>query len=367
MKYSIQKNAGRPGYIQLYEQLREDIVSGVLPEKSRLPSKREMAAELHAARLTVEHAYVLLCEEGYVRSEERRGYFVSYRDAEPFSPPLAPEQGHILPAEAATDFPFSVLAKTMRRVISDYGENLLLRAPNRGCPELREALSGYLARSRGIYVSGEQIVIGSGAEYLYSLVVQLAGRERPFALESPSYGKIRRVYEANGVKCDMLPLLSDGIDSNALRRTDAAVLHVTPFHSYPSGVTASAYKRREYVQWAKEHNAFVVEDDFDSEFTLSSKAEDTVFSLEPEEHVIYMNTFSKTIAPSVRVGYMILPQKAQELYNERVGFYSCTVPVFDQLVLAEFIDSGDFERHINRVRRNLRRKAEESETQKNSQ
>ena len=359
MKYSIQKGCGRPCYIQLYEQLREDIVADILPEGSKLPSKREMAAELQTARLTVEHAYELLCEEGYILSEERRGYFVAYRKEELFSPPRTRVPARVPPVEGVSDFPFSVLAKTMRKVISDYGERLLERAPNRGCTELREALARYLARSRGIYVSGEQIVIGSGAEYLYSLVVQMVGRESPFALESPSYGKIRRVYEANGVQCEMLPLMANGIDSQALHNSRAGVLHVTPFHSFPSGVTASVYKRREYVQWAIERNAYVVEDDFDSEFTLSSKAEDTVFSLEPERHVIYLNTFSKTIAPSVRVGYMILPAKAQELYDERAGFYSCTVPVFDQLVLAEFINSGDFERHINRVRRNLRRKTEE--------
>ena len=200
-----------------------------------------------------------------------------------------------------------------------------------------------------------QIVIGSGAEYLYGLIVQLLGRGRVFALEDPSYDKIRRVYQAHGVTCEMLRLGSDGIRSDELARAKATVLHVTPFHSFPSLVTASAGKRREYLRWAKERGGYIVEDDFDSEFSVSTKSEDTLFSLEPEQSVIYMNTFSKTIAPSMRVGYMVLPPALAERFRREVGFYSCTVPVFEQYVLAELIGSGDFERHINRIRRKRRR------------
>ena len=198
-------------------------------------------------------------------------------------------------------------------------------------------------------------MIGSGAEYLYGLIVQLLGRERVFALEDPSYDKIRRVYQAHGVTCEMLRLGSDGIRSDELTRASATVLHVTPFHSFPSQVTASAGKRLEYLRWAKERGGYIVEDDFDSEFSVSSKSEDTLFALEPERSVIYMNTFSKTIAPSMRVGYMVLPPALSERFRREVGFYSCTVPVFEQYVLAELIGSGDFERHINRIRRRRRK------------
>lgn len=361
MKYSIERGNGIPAYLQLYTALREDIVSGVLPTGSRLPSKRELSAELSVAVLTVEHAYALLCDEGYAESRERRGYFVLYHATEPFSPPAALPSIPAHTAGTPAAFPFSTLARTMRRVITDYGERLLERSPNNGCAELREALKRYLARSRGIYVDVEQIVIGSGAEYLYALVVHLAGRDTLYALEDPSYGMIRRVYEANGVTCEMLPMRLDGIDSEALWASRADVLHVTPFHSFPSSVTATAYKRREYVRWARERGALIVEDDFDSEFTISSKAEDTLFSLEPNGRVVYLNTFTKTIAPSLRVGYMVLPKPLLPRYDERAGFYSCTVPVFDQLVLASFIDSGDFERHINRERRKRRKAQEESE------
>ena len=347
-------------YLQLYHRLRGDIVSGAYPFGSRLPSKRQLADDAGVSLVTVEHAYAILCDEGYVEARERSGYFAAYRAGDCFpgadAPAVDAPGRAVRAAGAAGDaFPFSVLARTMRRVLSDYGEGLLVKSPRGGCAALRQALGDYLARSRGIRVKPSQIVIGSGAEYLYGLIVQFLGRERIYGVEEPSYEKIRRVYRANGVVCDPLRLGADGIRTDELARTEATVLHVTPFHSFPSGVTASAGKRAEYIRWAREREGCIVEDDFDSEFTLSSKAEDTVFSLEPERSVIYLNTFTKTIAPSMRVGYMVLPPALLRRFERTVGFYSCAVPLFEQYVLAELIRSGDFERHLNRVRRSRRR------------
>ncbi len=345
-----------PNYIKLYRSLREAIVNGDYPYGTRLPSKRTLAADKGVSLITAEHAYALLAEEGYILSRERSGFFVCYRGEEFFpvhETPLDP-----LPQNANAlrdEFPFSVLAKTMRHTLSFYGEQLLQSSPAFGCAELRTALAEYLARSRSIRVSSDQIIIGSGAEYFYGLVVQLLGRDLIFGLESPSYQKIRQVYEAVGVQCEALTLGPDGILSEALAGSRAGVLHITPFHSYPSGVTASASKRAEYVRWAREHHAYIVEDDYDSEFTLSSKAEEPVFSRSPDGRVIYLNTFSRSIAPSLRAGYMVLPPALLEQFREKLGFYSCSVPVFEQYVLTELIRSGDFERHINRVRRRLRR------------
>ena len=356
MNYRVDRDAPRSAYLQLYEQLRFDITAGVYPFGGRLPSKRLLAEEAGVSLVTVEHCYAILCDEGYAEARERSGFFVSYRAGDQFPgtrEERAPASAE--PRPAAGEFPFSVLSRTMRRVLSERGESLLVKSPNNGCAALRQAISDYLARARGIRVKPSQIIIGSGAEYLYSLIVQLLGRERVFALENPSYEKIRRVYEANGARCELLRLGADGIRSDELRRAEATVLHVTPFHSFPSGITASAGKRAEYVRWARERQGYIVEDDFDSEFTLSSKAEDTVFSLEPERSVLYVNTFSKTIAPSMRVGYMVLPPPLLEAFERRAGFYSCTVPLFEQYVLAELLRSGDFERHLNRVRRRLRR------------
>lgn len=343
--------------MQLYLQLRNDITGHVYQYGSKLPSKRLLAAETETSVITVEHAYNILCDEGYVEARERSGYYVIYKEKD-FFPVFGAEQkkadlsfNHHNINEA---FPFSVFAKTMRNVLSKYGAQILIKPPNLGSPELRQAIASYLARSRGIRVLPHQIVIGAGAEYLYSLVAQLLGQNRIYALENPSYDKIRSVYTANGIKCDMLKMGHDGILTAALNATMASVLHITPFNSFPSGITASASKRNEYIRWAKERNGFIIEDDFDSEFTISTKNEDTVFSLEPNRRVIYVNTFSKTIAPSMRIGYMVLPSELVEVFVNKIGFYSCTVPVFEQLVLAEFINNGDFERNINRVRRKRR-------------
>ena len=358
MHYLIDKTAPRHAYLQLYEQLRRDIVSGAYARGARLPSKRLLAEETGVSLVTAEHALSILCDEGYIEARERSGCYVSYRagdcfpgtESEPAASPAAAEARRI-----ENGLPFSVLARTARRVLSDYGESLLVKSPNNGCAVLRQAICDYLARSRGIRVPPAQVIIGSGAEYLYGLIVQLLGRSRVFALENPSYEKIRRVYQAQGVRCELLRLGPDGIRSDELARSAADVLHVTPFHSFPSGITASAGKRAEYIRWAAERGAYIVEDDFDSEFTLSSKAEDTLFSLEPERSVLYLNTFSKTVAPSIRVGYMVLPPALTEAFERSVGFYSCTAPVFEQYLLAELLRSGDFERHLNRVRRQRRR------------
>ncbi len=357
MKYIIDKNNRKSAYVQLYEQLREDIISGVLPHGTRLASKRLIAEELGVSVITAEHAYSILCDEGYIEARQRSGYYVIYRESD-FSgapePAIIPERrGHVHTSDG--DFPYSVLAKTMRRVLLDYGEGILVKPPNHGCAELRQAIVAYLARSNGIIADPSQVIIGSGAEYMYSLIVQLLGRERTYALENPSYEKIRRVYRANGAECDMLALGKDGIRTSELERTSATVLHITPFNSYPSGVTAGASKRREYLQWAESRGGYIIEDNYDSELTVSRKNEDTVFSLSKNGSVIYVNTFSKTISSSIRVGYMLMPKNMLAEFESRLGFYSCTVPVFEQYVLAELIDSGDFERHINRTRRIRRR------------
>ena len=376
-QYKIDPQLRQPAYLQLYNQLREDITRGLCPYGSKLPSKRFLAAETGTSVITVQHAYDLLADEGYIESRERSGYFVSYKENELFpvaagteesAPDLSepadiheisdiPIRGPVVTPEQE-QFPFNTLAKVARKVLSEYGESLMVRSPNNGTVFLRETIAQYLARSRRMNVTADQIIIGSGSEYLYNLIVQMLGRERIFALEDPSYEKIKLVYEASGVRCRMLPMDREGVRLSALKKTDATVLHVTPFNSYPSGITATASRRAGYIRWASAEDRFIIEDDFDSEFSMSTKAEDTLFSLEPEKSVIYMNTFTRTISPAVRVGYMVLPAKLSAALQEKISFYSCTVPVFTQHLLAELIRSGDFERHINRVRRRRRQSSE---------
>ena len=247
-------------------------------------------------------------------------------------------------------------------MLSDYDSRILQKAPSGGCSELRQALSAYLARARQIHVSADQIIVGAGAEYLYGMIVTLLGRNRTYAVEYPSYEKIARVYQANDVSLEKLPLNDDGIESIALRKSQASVLHVTPYRSYPSGATADANKRQEYLSWADHSDRFLIEDDYSSEFSIIGKPVDTLFAMRRKSNVIYVNTFSLTIAPSIRTGYMVLPQELLPEYKTRAGFYACAVPVFEQLVLASLLDSGDFERHIRRIRRKLRNAQEKEST-----
>ena len=358
MKYTVNKSS-RPVYLQIYRQIRQDIINGIYPPGTKLPSIRLLCDELSVSTVTVDHAYALLCDEGYIESRERSGFIVIFRKSDGFAAPaeshtvhsLAPQSEHSYP-----DFPFSVLAKTMRKVLSDYADVLRERSPNAGCDELREAIKNYLIRSRGMNVESNQIIIGSGAEYLYGLIITILGRRRTYGIESPSYKKIEQIYNASEVKYELLPLSHNGIDSAALASTKASVIHTTPYRSFPTGITASANKRHEYIRWSSKNGRIIIEDDFESEFSVSSKPEDTLFSLSPYENVIYLNTFSKTISPALRVGYMVLPKHLVSEFEKKLGFYSCTVPTFEQFVLAELINSGDFERHINRVRRSLRKK-----------
>ena len=337
----------KPAYLSLYESLREEIISGVRPYGSRLPSRRVLSRDRGVSAITAEHSIELLCEEGYAESRPRSGCYVVYRETDGFTLPPAAAEHRIVSAPPAPDrdtYPFPALARVMRRVLTEYGEEIMVRSPNTGCVLLREALCRYLA-------------IGAGAEYLYGLVVELLGSGRIYGIEAPSYQKIEQVYRSRNVQVDFCPLGKDGILSEALRSTKASVLHITPFRSFPSGVTATASKRGEYLRWASEPDRYIVEDDYESEFSLLRKPEETLFAGTARQNVIYLNTFSRTVSPSFRVGYMVLPRALLPVFEERVGFYSCTVPTFEQFVLAELISGGDFERHINRIRRSERNTA----------
>ncbi len=358
MKYIININDHIPAYIQLYQQLRDDIVGRTYIYGSKLPSKRLIAEETGVSVITVEHAYALLCDEGYIESRERSGYFVIFRIEDGFAVPAktagVPLENH-KNNTSSYPFPYSVLAKTMRSVITDMPHAVMQKSPNKGCEVFRQAIAQYLARSKGIRANPEKIIIGSGSEYLYGLIVELFGYEKIYGIESPSYQKIEQVYRSCNVSVEQLKLGADGIDSDSLWNSKADILHISPYRSYPSGVSASASKRYEYLKWAEKGQRYMVEDDFESEFSVSKKPEESLFAHTTKDNVIYMNTFSKTISPALRVGYMILPEHLVTEFENRLGFYSNTVPTYIQLVLARLIANGDFERHINRVRHQRRK------------
>ena len=357
MNYIIRKHTGESAYLQLYHQLRQDIISGVWPRGTKLPSKRVISAELGVSIITVEHALSLLCDEGYLESKPRSGLIVSFVGAvSSASIPKRPSLEDMRASRTAPDdFPFSLLAKTMRNVLSVYDRQILSSSPSSGCEELQIAIASWLGRSHAMNVRPAQIIIGSGSEYLYSLIVQLLGRNRLYALEDPSYETIRRSYEANGAQCIMLPIGEAGIDPVLLQASGADVLHVTPFHSYPSGVTATPARRREYVSWAKQNRTVIVEDDYASEFAPLTSRIETIASLLPGQ-VIYLNTFSKLLASSFRTAFMVLPDHLLEDYRRKLDYTSCPVPVYNQLVLADFLNEGHLERYTSRKRRIMQKK-----------
>ncbi|MBR2812266.1 MAG: PLP-dependent aminotransferase family protein [Solobacterium sp.] len=357
MRYPIDESRKEPVYEQLYTFIREDIKSGVYPYGEKLPSKRVTSMETGYSLSTIEHTYDLLTDEGYIEPRERQGYFVIYQKDTLFA---SAHESTVVASPGSQDdaFPYSVFARTARRVLTDYGEAVMERSDPLGNTALKKAVVSYLARSRGIHIREDQVVIGSGAEYLYTLVVHMLKEEKIFAIEDPSYEKIRSIYLSNDLTLDYLKMDENGILSEELRRTRAGVLHVTPYHSYPSGSTADMEKRKEYIAWAKERDGIIVEDDYDSEFSVAAKPVVTLYALD-SSRVIYMNTFTRTISPGMRVGYMILPDRNTELYRERISFCSNTVSTFSQLLLATLLNDGSFERHINRVRARRRRQNED--------
>lgn len=339
-------------YLSIYQDIKNKIVSGEFKSGEKLPSKRITADKTGTSIITVEKAYSMLCDEGYVISKERSGYFVAELDL-PFKVSLPQKEIARLDERVDTskikDFEYSIWFKTVRKVISEKGNELFVKSPNKGCAVLRNAISDYLLRYRGMRAEPERIIIGSGSEQLYETVVKILGRDKVFGIENPSYEQIEAVYLSEFAKIKKLEMGKDGI-----KELDKSVdvLHVTPFKSYPTGVTTSALKRYEYLKWAG-NEKYIVEDDFNSEFFMPGQPIESLYSMDSLNRVIYINTFSKSLSPSMRMGYMILPPQLMEKYNETVGGFSCTVPVLDQYILAEFISSGNFERHLNKIRRKL--------------
>ena len=356
LTYQLKKAPGVPLYESLYRCIREDILAGRLRAGDRLPSKRALAANLEVSKITVEGAYDQLLAEGYIRSREKVGYFVEAVETAPRSPlppPPSPQQTAPLidlTANGPAKFPFSVWSKLQREVMLDLGETLLAPLPNQGLWELRQAIASHLLQFRGMHVGPENILIGAGTDFLYNLLIQLLGRDKCYAVEEPGYGKIRKIYAAGGVKVISAPMDRQGVIPKALG--DAQVLHISPSHHFPTGIITPVARRQALLSWANEApERWIIEDDYDSEFRFNAHPMATMQSLDTGGRVIYMNTFSKTLAPSIRISYVVLPPMLMERFQKTLGFYSCTVASFEQYTLARFLDRGHFEKHLNRMRK----------------
>ena len=364
LTYTLSTEDPRPLYEQLVASLRGDILSGRLAPGVRLPSKRSLAENLGVSSITVESAYGRLIDEGYVLSEPKRGYYVSQivpvdavhapaADSEIHLPPgqqdfLYDLSGNRTPPER---FPFSVWKRLLRETLSSNGPELLVPSPCGGIRELREAIAWHLSSFRGMKVDPGQIIIGAGTEYLYGLLIQLLGRTRVFCLEDPGYRKISQIYASNGVECRWVEMDDSGLTVSGLLEAAADVAHISPTHHFPTGITMPISRRYELLSWANEvPGRYIIEDDYDSEFRLTGRPIPSLQSIDEHGRVIYINTFSKSLASTIRISYLILPPELANLYYRNLSFYSCTVSTFDQYTLARFISGGYFEKHVNRMR-----------------
>ncbi len=356
LTYELKKQPGVPLYEALYRCIREDILTGRIAPGQKLPSKRALAQHLEISNITVEGAYDQLLAEGYIRSRERVGYFAEAVDHHASvrtvaAPPKEEAVWQVdLTANGSTDFPFSVWSRLQRQVMQDFPRELLRPMPNQGLWELRCAIADHLAGFRGMQVSPGNILVGAGTDFLYNLLIQLLGREKIYAVEEPGYGKTRKIYAAGGVECVSALMDGQGVIPEALR--EAQVLHISPSHHFPTGIVTPRERRTELLRWAYGcEGRYIIEDDYDSEFRFSAHPMPTMQSMDSRGRVIYMNTFSKTLAPSIRISYMVLPAELMSRFQAKLGFYSCTVPSFEQYTLTRFLGEGCFEKHLNRMRK----------------
>lgn len=254
-------------------------------------------------------------------------------------------------------FPFDVWARTMRSVLANEPQAKLVGAQDPfGMPELRHALADYLRRERGLAADPSCIVVGAGSQILNMLLVQLLGADRRFAVEDPGYPRLTRLYEACGAQVRHVVLGDSGMSIVDLEAAQADVAHVMPSHQFPTGAVMPVGKRYELLGWASRgERRYLIEDEYDSEFRLAGRPIPTLASVDVAERVVYLNTFTKSLGPAFRVGYMVLPPHLALVLRERFGFYSCTVSAIEQLTLARFIEQGHFERHVNRMRVAYRR------------
>lgn len=369
----------------LYSQIKKQIISQILKANEKLPSKRALAIHLGVSVLTTQNAYELLIAEGYIYSVERRGYYVTplgegfsrfhqkeltsnkKKNEEPIKEKLLTSSinndekinlsGNSINLE---QFPFTSWAKLMRLVLKESREKLLSSLPPQGTQELRNAIVLHLERFRNMNISSEQILIGAGSEYLYTLILQLLGRNKIYGMENPGHTKIISILKSNDVQCIPIPMDEKGINIRTLENSNVSVVHVSPAHHFPTGSIMQVRRRHELLNWCnKENNRFIIEDDYDSEFRFTGKSIDTLFNMDNQRKVIYMNTFTKTISPSLRISYMVLPLSLAKKFRENLGFYSCTVSSIEQITLANFISMGFYEKHLIRMKnyyKNLRDK-----------
>jgi len=385
-----------PLYEQIYIFIRDEIKAGRLCYRNKLPSTRNLAANLGVSRNTVDMAYAQLISEGYIESVPKSGYYISmiteltHIKTPPKSkqPPVTKNNQPFLYdfspfAIDINSFPYNIWRKLSKNCMNESNNDLFLLGDNQGDESLRKAITDYLYSSRGVNCTPEQIIVGAGADYLLQLLAQLfhmmhseknkftdknnftdeqeakdgfltVEHRNPLtiAMENPAYKRAFRIFK--GLEFNTVPISLDqnGIKIEELEDSAANLVYVTPSHQYPLGIVMSIKRRLELLQWAcKTPNRYIIEDDHDSEFRYKGKPIPALQGIDSNGNVIYIGTFSRAIAPAIRVGYMVLPKKLLTLYKKYLFYYSSTVSRMDQYILTHFINDGYFERHLNKIRK----------------
>jgi GntR family transcriptional regulator / MocR family aminotransferase len=361
LTYDMTRHGKTPLYQYLYQKIRDDILSGRISPNEKLPSKRALAKHLDLSVITVENAYELLLIEGYIYAREKVGYFAETLSQRPKTLPprhsfISEPREHQYFADLSSNkvdtslFPISSLRKLSREALSRDDPFFLETVPYNGLAIFRYAIANFLGQYRGMRVDPEQIIIGCGTEYLYSRLMQCFSKNTVLGLEDPGNHKFSKIADRYNLKTEYLPVDDYGPSSDALAKSHVNLLHLSPANAFPIGLVMPIKRRLEVLTWLyQDEERYLIEDDFDSEFTSYGTIADPVFNNDYKEKTIYINSFSKTMLPSLRVSYMILPHKLLHRYHETLSFYSCTVSATDQYIYARFIEDGYFERHLNHM------------------
>lgn len=361
-------------YQQIYEHIRQEIREGKLLAGERLPSTRSLAEYLQVARSTVDYAYDQLLSEGYIEAKPYKGYFVcrlegifTMEQREMTEPevvrPDSEEDGTQVQVDFSpygidmTGFPFGVWKRITKNILNDSNSELFAQGEPQGDYDLRMTISRYLHSSRGVNCRPEQIIVGAGNDYLLLLLEKILGRHVGIAMENPTYKRAYRIFQSFAYRIYTVDMDDKGMRADRLPRLPVRAAYVMPSHQYPTGAVMTIGRRAELLRWAeKEPDRYLIEDDYDSEFRYRGKPIPSLQSSDKRGKVIYIGTFSKAIAPAIRVSYMVLPESLLEVYRRDCSFYSCTVSRIDQRILNEFIRDGYFERHLNKMRMHYRAK-----------
>ena len=361
-------------YQQIYEHIRQEIREGKLLAGERLPSTRSLAEYLQVARSTVDYAYDQLLSEGYIEAKPYKGYFVcrlegifTMEQQEMTEPevvrPDSEEDGAQVQIDFSpygidmTGFPFGVWKRITKNILNDSNSELFAQGEPQGDYDLRMTISRYLHSSRGVNCRPEQIIVGAGNDYLLLLLEKILGRHVGIAMENPTYKRAYRIFQSFAYRIYTVDMDDKGMRADRLPGLPVRAVYVMPSHQYPTGAVMTIGRRAELLRWAeKEPDRYLIEDDYDSEFRYRGKPIPSLQSSDKRGKVIYIGTFSKAIAPAIRVSYMVLPESLLEVYRRDCSFYSCTVSRIDQRILNEFIRDGYFERHLNKMRMHYRAK-----------